>query len=165
MQILSFYFTPFAAILIVFALYFSEPEKSTMLMSGGVLAAVTLLNHWFSKRAYRFLRWTQMMRTILVWMNLAASAALFYLLGSYWAPMWLLFLTAPATAALFMNRTWTAVMALAASFSMLGIYWIKGVEGGIFWGQAAIHAIFVVVFSLFVHALAQIALRMRDASR
>lgn len=165
MQILNFYFTPFAAVLIIFAIYFSEPDAGTMIFSGCVLIAVTLLNYWFSKRAYRFLAWTQRMRTVVVLLNLAGAGVLFHILCSYWAPMWLLFLTAPATAAMFMSRLWTFIIAGSASLLMLGIYWIKGVEGGAFWGQAWIHAIFVVVFSLFVHALSQMALRMRDASR
>ena len=165
MQILNFYFTPFAAVLIIFAMYFSEPDTGTMILSGSVIAVITLLNYLFSRRAYRFLGWTQKLRTVVVLLNLAAAAVLFHILCSYWAPMWLLFLTAPATAAMFMSRWWTFIIAGSASLLMLGTYWTKGLEGGAGWGQAWIHAIFVIVFSLFVHALSQIALRMRDASR
>ncbi len=165
MQILNLYFSPFAAILIIFAIYFSDIEKPAMFISAGILAAVTLLNYWIAKQAYRFLQWTNTIRIVILWLNLAASIMLFYMLGSYWAPMWLLFLTAPATAAMFMSRLRTLAVAFAAAASMLGIYLLKGVEGAVFWGQASVHAIFVIIFSLFVHALAQMALRIRDSTR
>ncbi|MFH1620189.1 MAG: hypothetical protein ABIG11_09865 [bacterium] len=170
MQILNYYFSPFAAILIGFALYFSGPDRKTMWFSAGVLLAVTVFNHWFLKNAYRFLQWTKIIREVLVCLNLLASAALFFLLGAYWAPMWLLFLIAPATGAMFMSRSGTMAIAVSAAGSMLLIYYVKsawlGLQlGEVQWGMASTHAVFVIVFSLFVHAMAQMALRIRDASR
>jgi hypothetical protein len=47
---------------------------------------------------------------------------------------------------------------------MIGLYaWRQPLEG-VFLGMALCQAAFILIFSLFVHSLAQTALRMRDAN-
>ncbi|MFA6434648.1 MAG: hypothetical protein WCW52_08130 [Elusimicrobiales bacterium] len=170
MHILNYYFTPFAIILIVFAVYFSEPEKSVTYASFAILAASFCANYWFTKNTYRFMRWSQNIRAIMVWLNLATSAVLFYLLGSYWAPMWLLFIIAPATSAMFMKRNLVLVVAFASAASMLGVYCLKSVQLGMplgtqLWGMASCHALFVIFLSMFVEAMSEMILKVRDSLR
>lgn len=164
MQMLNRYFTPFALILILSAIFFSEPEPKAYWMSLSILAISTLVNWWLARNSYRFIHWVRQMRTVQVWLNFLWSVPLFYLLQQFWGPMWLLFMMAPVTAALYMGRWQTFGTAMVSALTMLGIYYSRGVfdspQAG---GQALVHASFIVIFALFVRALAQNALRLRDA--
>lgn len=165
MQLLNRYFTPFALILILSAIYFSEPDPRSYKLSLGILAASVIINWWFSANTYRFIHWARQMRALQIWLNFFWAVPLFYLLQPYWGPMWLLFVMAPATSALYMGRWHTLATALVSSATMLAIYYRRGVfEMGPAAGMAAVHACFIIFFSLFVHSLAQTALRLRDAN-
>lgn len=167
MQMLNRYFAPFALLLILSAIYFSEPEPRDYKLSLGILAASILVNWWLAANAYRWFQWVHWMRVLQVWLNFIWSVPLFWLLQPYWAPMWLLFALAPATAALTMGRLHALGCAAASAGTMLAIYYQRGVfDGGLgpAGGMACVHAAFIVVLSLFVHALAQAALRIRDAN-
>src|SRR5579864_9428855 len=100
MEILNRFFGPFAACLVLAALYFSQPDPSTKWLSLGMLAFAIASNLWISRRAYRYIHLTKYLRGSLVWINYLTCVPLVYLLGGFWGPMWLLFLMAPATAAL-----------------------------------------------------------------
>jgi len=170
MHILNYYFTPFAVILIAFAIYFSEPEKNVTYVSFAILTLSFGTNYWFSRNTYRFMRWMHNIRSFMVLLNLATSAVLFYLLGSYWAPMWLLFVVAPAAAAMFMRKNQVMVIALVSAASMLGVYYLKSVQLGVtfsrqLWAMASCHALFVVFFSMFVAAMSEMILKVRDSLR
>ncbi|MCX5785296.1 MAG: hypothetical protein NTX59_06375 [Elusimicrobia bacterium] len=167
MHILNYYFTPFAVILISFAIFFSEPERSVTYVSFGLLAAAFALNFWISANTYRLMRLTRSIRGIMVWINLLTSAALFYLLSPYWAPMWLLFLTAPAAAAMFMKKWQVFLTALAAAALMLGIYYLLsgGDMGPQLRAMAVTQAVFIVFFSMFTAAMAEMAVKVRDSLR
>jgi len=164
MEILNRYFSPFATGLVLSALYFSNPDPGTRWLSLTMLALALGTNHFLGRRSYRHVRWTQQLRTAQVWVNLVTSAPLVYLLGPFWAPMWLLFLMAPASAALIGGRLQTLFVACASAATLLGIYALRGLEGSFFWGMASVHAAFIVFFSLFVNALAQTAVQIRDAA-
>lgn len=170
MHILNFYFTPFAVILIAFAVFFSEPERSVTYISFALLAAAFVINYVLSANVYRLMQVTRSIRGIIVAINLITSAALFYLLSPYWAPMWLLFLTAPAAAAMFMKKWQVFLTALAAAGLMLGIYYVRSVvnDMGIspqLVGMAATQAIFIIFFSMFTAAMAEMAVKVRDSMR
>ena len=170
MHILNFYFTPFAVILIAFAVYFSEPEKNVTYAALALLGAAFGLNYWLSANVYRLMQVTRHIRGITVWINLLTSAALFYLLSPYWAPMWLLFLTAPAAAAMFMKKWQVFLTALAAAALMLGIYYLRSLImemelSSQLIGMAATQALFIIFFSMFTAAMAEMAVKVRDSMR
>lgn len=170
MHILNYYFTPFAIILIVFAVYFSEPEKSVTYASFAILAAAFAVNYWVTANTYRFMRWMHGIRALMVWLNLLTSTVLFYLLFPYWAPMWLLFLIAPATAAMFMQKTRVFLIAFASAAAMLGAYYVKSVMlempfGEQLWATAAVQALFVIFLSMFMAAMSEMILKVRDSLR
>jgi hypothetical protein len=168
MQTLNRYFTPFALVLIISAVYFRidefrETGLRAPLIAAGILAADILVNWWIGRNQYRWMAWSRQLRLAQVWLNYVWAVPLFLLLYPYWAPMWLLFVMAPTAAALTTSRTHTISCALAAAGTMIGIYaWRQPLEG-VFLGMALSQAAFIVIFSLFVHGLAQTALRMRDA--
>jgi hypothetical protein len=165
MNLLNLYFTPFAAVLVVVALYFSEPDKTTKYCAFAILALSLIVNHWFAKNTYRFIGWTGRLKLIQVWLTFLWSVLLFYLLFPYWAPMWLL-LTMPAvTAALYQDKAETIATGLLSGATVLFVYWLRWRGNDIpaqLWAQAGVHAAFIPVLALFVHALAQTALKMRD---
>jgi hypothetical protein len=170
MHILNYYFTPFAVILILFALFFSEPERSVTYASFIILAAAFAANYWLGSNVYRFMRWSRHIRALTVWLNLAVSATLFYLLAAYWAPMWLLFLTAPAASAMYMKKWQVLLTALAASALMLGLYYLRSSLYGLgmsaqFWAMAATQAVFIIFFSMFTAAMAEMIVKVRDSQR
>ena len=149
-------------------------------MAGRLGAAVALLaasfglSYWLSANAYRLMQYTRHVRGLIVWLNLATSAALFFLLAPYWAPMWLLFLTAPAASGMFMRRWQVLGVALASSAAMFAVYFYRALEmaaetGVVFSaqlaGMAATQAVFIVFFSQFVAAMAETAVKVRDSLR
>ena len=164
MQMLSRYFTPFALALIVSAVYFGELEPRLTKIALGILAADLLTNWWVGKNQYRWVAWAGRFRQLQIWANLFWAIPLFYLLYPYWGPMWLLFVIAPTAAAITTGRTETVLCALAAAGSMIGIIHARQPLEGPFLGMVLSHAAFIVIFALFVHSLAQNALRMRDAT-
>jgi len=187
MHILNYYFTPFAVILILFAIFFSQPEASVTYTSFAILAAAFVANYWLGKNTYRFLRWSRHIRALTVWINIAVSAALFYLLAANWSPMWLLFLTAPAASAMYMKKWQVFIVAFTSALLMLGIYFYKGVAFALssadpgtlttaqavaqiltdtqHWGMAVTQAVFIIFFSMFTAAMAEMIVKVRDSQR
>ena len=169
MQMLNRYFTPFALILIISAAYFrglwEEESRGTAFVALGILAADLLVNWWLNKNQYRWAGWAARFRQLQVWLNLAWSAPLFYLLFPYWSPMWLIFVMAPTAAGLTFGIAETVLCAITAAGVMIGVYWLRQPLTGEFLGMALSQAAFIIIFSLFVHGLAQAALRLRDANR
>ena len=162
MNLLNRYFSPFAALLIVTAVYFSEPDPRTRNLSWAVLVASALVNWWLSANTYRFVGWAGRLRMLQIWLNFVWAVPLFYLLGGFWAPMWLLFVMAPVTAALYGGLAQTLLTALVSAGTMLVLYRLHGAEGAQAWGMAMTHAAFIVIMSLFTYSLAQTALKLRD---
>ena len=172
MHILNYYFTPFAVILILFAIFFSQPDPQVTRASFVILAAAFAVNWWLGRNIYRFLRWSRHIRALTVWINLAVSAALFYLLSAYWAPMWLLFLTAPAASAMYMRKWQVFLISLASAGLMLGLYYARslafGEGGGLgtqLWAMASVQAVFIIFFSMFTAAMAEMVVKVRDSMR
>ena len=170
MHILNYYFTPFAVILICFAIFFSEPEKAVTYRAFGLLAGAFALNYWLSANTYKLMQYTRHVRGIIVWVNLLTGAALFYWLSPYWAPMWLLFLTGPAAAAMFMRKWQVFLISLAAAALMLGVYYYRSVANDMglspqLIGMAASQAVFIIFFAMFTAAMAEMAVKVRDSMR
>ena len=169
MQMLNRYFTPFALVLIISAVYFRIDEfrdagTRAPLIAAGILIADMLVNWWLGRNQYRWMAWSRQLRMLQVWLNYVWAVPLFYLLYPYWAPMWLLFVMAPTAAALTTSRRHTVICASVSAGSMIALYWQRQPLEGVFLGMALSQAAFILIFSLFVNSLAQTALRMRDAS-
>ncbi|TBR23836.1 hypothetical protein EPO15_05205 [bacterium] len=169
MNLLNLYFTPFAAAMVVAAVYFSEPDATTKYLSFGLLFFSLAVNHWFSKNTYRFVGWAGRLKVLQVWLTFLWSAVLAYLLMPYWAPIWLLLTMPPVIAALNQGRWQTVGTALVCGLSVLGLYYLRQLSVGMplgadHWAQASVQALFIPVLAAFVHELAETALRMRDVA-
>ncbi len=174
MQMLNRYFAPFALLLILSGIWFTaenptdvrhwDPSYKAALV---ILVCSVIVNWWFASNTYRFIHWARQLRRVQIRLDFIWAVPLFWLLQPFWAPSWLLFVMAPATAALYTSQGETLLTAFVSALSMLAIYYKRGVfDGGLgpAGGMSIVHASFIVVFSLFVHGLAQAALRMRDAA-
>ncbi|MEA3306940.1 MAG: hypothetical protein U9Q34_04045, partial [Elusimicrobiota bacterium] len=73
MHLLNTYFTPFALILTVFAIYFSALDKRTTYITFGILVATFAINWWVSKNEYKFFKWIQKIRVLTVIFNLLVT--------------------------------------------------------------------------------------------
>lgn len=169
MNLLNLYFTPFAAAMVLAAVYFSEPDATTKYLSFGLLLLSLVVNHWFSKNTYRFVGWAGKLKLLQVWLTFLWSAVLAYLLMPYWAPMWLLLTMPPIIAAVNQGRWQTLATAGACSASVLALLWLYQLKmemplGEVMWAQGFVQAAFIPVLASFVHELAQTALRMRDVA-
>lgn len=167
MQMLNRYFTPFALLLIISAVYFNNMWEDAHGMTQaalGILSADVLINWWIGRNQYRWLARAHQLRLIQVWLNYVWAVLLFGMLYPFWAPMWLLFVVAPTAAAITLSRTHTVFCGVTSAVTMIAVYWHRQPLEGVFLGMALSHAVFIVIFSLFVHGLAQSALRLRDAN-
>jgi len=169
MNLLNLYFTPFATVLVLVAIYFSQPEKYITYISIGTLVLSLIVNHWFSRNTYRFINWSRQLKLVQVWLTFLWSAVLVYFLMPYWAPMWLLLVMPAVTAALYQGRLQTLVTGCVCGAAILGMLYLRQLSVGMplgaqHWAMGFIQAAFVPVLGLFVHSMAQTALRMRDVA-
>src|SRR6185437_10408958 len=95
--------------------------------------------------------------------NFVANVFLVYLLGTFWGPTWLLFVLTPVATALHAHWRQTIVTSVISAATLLGIYASRGLEGTVGWGQASIHAAFIVFISLFVNSIARLVTQIKSA--
>jgi len=166
MHILNYFFTPFGIALILFAIFFSQPEKDITYISLFILLIQFLTNFYISKNIYKFSH-MQKVRTALVLFNIITTIFIFYFLSPYWAPMWLLFIIPPATASMFMKKTGTFLTALFSALSMMGVYafrsYVIDAEMPLqLIAMASCQALFIVAFSMFLNSMSNMIVKMRD---
>ncbi|PIS46638.1 MAG: hypothetical protein COT17_07615 [Elusimicrobia bacterium CG08_land_8_20_14_0_20_51_18] len=167
MHILNYFFTPFGIVLILFAIFFSEPEKNITYSSIAVLIVQFLVNFYLSKNIYKFFRHMHQVRISLVIFNIATTSIIFYLLSAYWAPMWLLFVIPPAAGAMFMKKTGTFLSSFFSALAMLFIYYLRSLileieTSSRLWAMASCHGLFIIAFSMFLNSMSEMMLKMRD---
>lgn len=167
MHSLNYFFTPFGILLVIFAIFFSEPEKNITYISLFVLIIQFIVNFYISQNIYKFFRHIHEIRISLVLFNIFTSAIIFYLLSAYWAPMWLLFVIPAATASMFMKKSGTFFISLISSVLMLFIYYLRSLifETHLspqFWAMATCHALFIIAFSMFINFMSETMIKMRD---
>ncbi|MFC1679673.1 hypothetical protein ACFL2T_05635 [Elusimicrobiota bacterium] len=170
MNLLNLYFTPFATVLVLIAIYFpavTAPERIERNIAFGILIASLAINYWFSRNIYRYVGWTNRLRTMQIWITFIWSVALFYLIVPAFAPAYLLVTIPVAAVALNQGRWQTLLAGCVGMAAIIGVYclrWQGEWVGPQMWAQAWVHAGFMPVLGLFIHSLAQTALRMRDIS-
>src|SRR6185295_2099130 len=111
----------------------------------------------------KHVEWAKKIGYIRIVTNFVANVALVYLLGTFWGPMWLLFVLTPVATALYASWTRTFVTAAISSAALLGIYYSRGLEGTVGWGQASLHAAFIIFISLFVNSIARLVMQMKGS--
>jgi hypothetical protein len=77
--------------------------------------------------------------------------------------MWLLFVLTPVATALHADWKKTVAISAISAGALLGIYWSRGLEGTVGWGQASLHAAFIVFISMFVNSIARLVMQIKSA--
>jgi len=83
--------------------------------------------------------------------NVTVNISLFYLLRTYWAPMWLLLVLTPVATAIYGSFFRTVVTAVGISIVILVIHVIQGPPGAVELGGEITKAAFILSLSLMVN--------------
>lgn len=163
-------FTPFGIIILLFALFFSNPDKTTTTVTISVLIIQFITNFYFSKNIYRYIKYMSKIRVGIVIFNIITTSVIFYFITAYWAPSWLLYTMPPAFAATFMKKKPTILISAFSSISMLFIYWLRSyiLELNLstaLWAMALCHALFIIVFALLINHMSELIIKMRETAR
>jgi len=158
-QMVNRYFTPLAVLLVAMGIVLSQPMSPTREICIGLLVFSLAFNFgsvgWIrgnpKKREFRL-----KLRVVL---NIAVNTLLVFFLGGYWHPMWLLMLLSPVATAMYGSRRRTLGAALLVSAILLVIHATRGMNSPLEWGVQSIQVIFIILVSLLVHDLAQVAKR------
>ena len=162
-RIVDRFFTPFALCLVVSSLYLGFAETRAKNISIGLVVFLGIFNEISAWMAKRKMEWAVAIGNTRILTNFIANVLLVYLLGTLWGPMWLLFVLTPVATALYASWQRTFVTAAISSAALLGIYWSRGLEGPVGWGQASLHAAFIVFISLFVNSIARLVMQMKSS--
>lgn len=157
------FFTPFASILVLAGVWIGFAEPAAKHISVALLLFLFIFNEVSVMLARKHTEWSKAIGNTRIVTNFVSNVALVYMLGTFWGPMWLLFVLTPVATALYADWTRTAVTALISAGALLSIYYSRGLEGAVGWGQASLHAAFIVFISLFVNSIARLVMQMRAA--
>jgi PAS domain S-box-containing protein len=158
------FFTPFAAMLVLAATWMGFAEPGTKHVAIGLLTFVFIFNEVSVMIANKHAEWAKTIGNTRLVTNFAVNVVLVYMLGTFWGPMWLLFALTPVATALYADWNRTAITAAISAGALLAIYYSRGLEGLVGWGQASIHASFIVFISLFVNSIARMVMQVRAGS-
>jgi PAS domain S-box-containing protein len=161
-RIVDRFFTPFALSLVLSSLFLGFAETNVKIFSVGLVIFLGIFNEVTALMAKRHVDWAATIGSTRLITNFLANVALVYLLGTFWGPMWLLFVLTPVATALYASWQRTFITASISSAALLGIYWSRGLEGPVGWGQASLHAAFILFISLFVNSIARLVMQMKS---
>jgi len=158
------FFTPFAALLVLGGALMGYAEPWAKYTAVSLLLLLFVFNEVSVALAGKRVDWAKKIGNTRLVTNFLANVFLVYLLGTFWGPMWLLFVLTPVATALYADWKRTLWTSLISAGALLGIYASRGLSGAIGWGQAASHAVFIVFISLFVNAIARLIAQVRSSA-
>jgi PAS domain S-box-containing protein len=164
-RIVDRFFTPFALTLVLSSLFLGFAEPKAKWISVGLVIFLGVFNEVSAWLARKKTDWAIKIGNTRLATNFIANVLLVYLLGTFWGPMWLLFVLTPVATALYASWQRTFVTAAISSGALLGIYASRGLEGSVGWGQASLHAAFIVLISLFVNSIARLVMQLKSAGQ
>lgn len=157
------FFTPFAATMVLAGMFLGFAEAREKHIALGLVIATVIFNEVSLQIARRRTNWTRGISYLRLTTNFLANVFLVYLLGTFWGPMWLLFVLTPVATAMHAEWKKTLITSFISAGALLGIYASRGLSGAVGWGQASIHAAFIVFISLFVNSIARMVMQIRSA--
>lgn len=157
------FFTPFAATMVLASMFLGYAERRVEYWSMAIVTALVVFNELSVYISRRRTAWTLAISYSRLATNFVANVTLVYLLGTFWGPMWLLFVLTPIATALHADWKKTLAIGVVSAGALLAIYWSRGLEGPVGWGQASLHAAFIVFISLFVNSIARMVMQMKSA--
>jgi PAS domain S-box-containing protein len=157
------FFTPFAATMVLAAMFlgYAEPREEHIALA--IVSLLVVFNEGSVYLARRHPEWTLRIGYSRIGTNFLANIFLVYLLGTFWGPMWLLFVLSPISTALYADWKKTILTSVISAGALLAIYASRGLSGSVGWGQASLHASFIVFISLFVNSIARLVMQIKSA--
>ena len=162
-RLVNRFFTPFALVMVVAAMELGYAEPRVYRTALGLAIFLAVFNEASVWLARRRTDWTFHIGYTRLVVNFVMNITLVYMLGTFWGPMWLLFVLTPVATALYADWKKTLITAFISSGALLGIYGSRGLEGAVGWGQASLHAAFIVFISLFVNSIARMIMQIKAA--
>lgn len=159
------FFTPFAVTMVVAATWLGYAEPREQHIALGLVGVLAVFNEISVYAARKRPAWTKTVSYTRLITNFVANIMLVYLLGTFWGPMWLLFVLTPVATALHAEWKKTLLTAVISAAALLGIYASRGLSGPVGWGQASLHAAFIIFISLFVNSIARMVMQMKAAAQ
>lgn len=150
------FFTPFAIVLILSAIIFVDFETRVQNLVLGLLGLSIVLNLITASLIKRKPEWSGKISSLRLSANLIFNILFMYYLGSFWGPLWLLFLLTPIATGLYSSMKTTLLVSVGIASLLLLIYGLRGMHGIVGWGQTSIHALFIVFISMFVNSLSRL---------
>lgn len=155
-KLINKYFTPFALFLILSAAFVSPADRTTVLIA----IALFLISIFFNLFTVRLIdakhRNIKFIGNVRVISNFVIDIVIVWLLIGMWGPLWLLFVLTPVAGAIYYDRKKSFFIAIISASTLLTIYFFRGLEGWVGWGQAVTHAGFIVLITMFVSSLCRI---------
>src|SRR5438132_646580 len=111
-RIVDRFFTPFALSLVISSLFLGFAEPKAKWTAIGLVVFLSLFNEISAYLAKKKIDWAVPVGNTRIVTNFVANVLLVYLLGTFWGPMWLLFVLTPVATALY--ASWTRTLATAA---------------------------------------------------
>ncbi|OGS43051.1 MAG: hypothetical protein A2539_02525 [Elusimicrobia bacterium RIFOXYD2_FULL_34_15] len=152
-RIVNSYFTPFATVLILVAIFIAHPGTALTFIFLGVMLFSFLFNEITNQILKKHANLAIIISNIRLFVNFLLNICIVYFLGGFWGPLWLLFVLTPIATAIYSDAKKTMIMALISSGTLLIIYLVRGLTGIISWGQAFSHVWFIIIISLFINKL------------
>jgi len=162
-RVVNRFFTPFAVVMVLAAMALGYAEPAVYRAALAIAIALVAFNEGSVWLASRYGEYTTGIGHARILTNFIGNVALVYMLGTFWGPMWLLFVLTPVATALYADWKKTVMTAVISSGALLAIYASRGLEGPIGWGQASLHAAFIVFISLFVNSIARMIMQIKSA--
>src|SRR5262249_1567000 len=116
------FFTPFASILVVAGALMGYAETWSKHVSIALLLLLFIFNEVSVALARKHVNWSKRIGYTRIVTNFVANIALVYMLGTFWGPMWLLFVLTPVATALYADWPRTIITAIVSAGALLGIY-------------------------------------------
>lgn len=163
LRLVDRFFTPFAATMVLAAMGLGYADKTLEYLALGLVSVLVVFNEASAYLAKKRADWTRAISYTRLATNFLANVVLMYMLGTFWGPMWLLFVLTPVATALHAEWKKTLITSVISAGALLGIYGSRGLEGAVGWGQASLHAAFIVFISLFVNSIARMVMQIKNA--
>lgn len=160
-RVVNRFFTPFALVMVIAAMELGFAEPRVYHAAFALAVALAVFNEGSVMLARRRAEWVRAIGYTRLAVNFISNVALVYMLGTFWGPMWLLFVLTPVATALYADWKKTLVTGVVSSAALLCIYGSRGLEGAVGWGQASLHASFIVFISLFVNSIARMVMQIK----
>jgi PAS domain S-box-containing protein len=163
-RLIDRFFTPFATLLVLGAAGIGFAEPWAKKVSVALVLTLFIFNEVSVALARKHNEWAKKIGYTRIVTNFLANIVLVYMLGTFWGPMWLLFVLTPVATATYADWQQTTITAVISAAALLGIYASRGLEGAVGWGQAGVHAAFIVFISLFVNSVARMVMQVRSGT-